>query len=71
MASASRAETGPTPSDPSAIAGNPAAVNVTPGIGDLGRLLGLAADSGVLVSNGNLVLSGAASRARPATIICW
>ncbi len=53
----------PTPADVQAIAGNPAAVNVTLGSGDLGRSLGLSTDSGVLlggvlVSNGNLVLSG-------------
>jgi carbohydrate-selective porin OprB len=46
-----------------AIAGNPGAVNVTPGTGALGRWLGLAPDSGVqlggvLVSNGNVLLSG-------------
>jgi porin len=48
---------------PSAIAGNPGAVNVTAGTGALGRLLGLSPDSGVqlggvLVSNGNDLLSG-------------
>jgi porin len=47
----------------SAIAGNPAAVNVTPGTGELGRLLGLQPESGlrlggVLVSNGNYLISG-------------
>jgi porin len=46
-----------------AIAGNPGAVNVTPGTGAVGRWLGLAPDSGVqlggvLVSNGNVLLSG-------------
>ena len=44
------------------IAGNPGAVNVTPGTGALGRWLGLGPDSGVrlggvLVSNGNVLLS--------------
>ena len=47
----------------SAIAGNPAAVNVTPGTGELGRLLGLQPEGGlhlggVLVSNGNYLISG-------------
>ena len=45
------------------IAGNPGAVNVTPGTGALGRWLGLEPDSGlrlggVLVSNGNILLAG-------------
>jgi porin len=47
----------------STIAGNPGAVDVAPGSGALGRLLGLGSDSGirlggVLVSNGNALLSG-------------
>jgi porin len=47
----------------SAIAGNPGAVNVTPGTGQLGRLLGFEPESGlrlggVLVSNGNYLISG-------------
>ena len=47
----------------SAIAGNPGAVNVTPGTGELGRLLGFEPESGlrlggVLVSNGNYLISG-------------
>jgi porin len=47
----------------SAIAGNPGAVNVTPGTGELGRLLGIEPESGlrlggVLVSNGNYLISG-------------
>lgn len=45
------------------IAGNPAAVNVTAGTGALGEALGLTPESGlrlggVLVSNGNVLLSG-------------
>jgi porin len=56
-----------TPSDAdaasSAIAGNPGAVNVTPGTGELGRLLGIEPESGlrlggVLVSNGNYLIAG-------------
>ncbi len=51
------------PDASTAIAGNPGAVNVTPGTGALGRWLGLGPDSGVrlggvLVSNGNVLLSG-------------
>ena len=47
----------------SAIAGNPGAVNVTPGTGELGRLLGFEPESGlrlggVLVSNGNYLIAG-------------
>ena len=47
----------------SAIAGNPAAVNVTPGTGELGRLIGLQPENGlrlggVLVSNGNYLIAG-------------
>jgi hypothetical protein len=47
----------------SAIAGNPGAVNITPGTGELGRLLGFAPESdlclgGVLVSYGNYLISG-------------
>jgi porin len=47
----------------SAIAGNPGAVNIVAGTGELGRLLGLEPDSGlrlggVLVSNGNYLISG-------------
>ena len=46
-----------------AIAGNPGAVNVTPGTGELGRLLGIEPESGlrlggVLISNGNYLISG-------------
>jgi carbohydrate-selective porin OprB len=46
-----------------AIAGNPGAFNVTPGTGELGRLLGFEPDSGlrlggVLVSNGNYLIAG-------------
>jgi porin len=46
----------------SAIAGNPSAVNVAPGSGALGRILGVGPDSGVrlggvLVSNGNTLLN--------------
>jgi porin len=53
--------------DGSAISGNPAAVNVTTGTGALGRALGLKAESGlrlggVLVINGNLLLSGGRNR---------
>ena len=45
------------------IAGNPGAVDVEPGTGELGRLIGLGPDSGVrlggvLVSNGNYLASG-------------
>ena len=45
------------------IAGNPGAVDVEPGTGDLGRLIGFGPDSGVrlggvLVSNGNYLASG-------------
>jgi porin len=56
-----------TPSDAdvasSAIAGNPGAVNIVAGTGQLGRLLGLDPESGlrlggVLVSNGNYLISG-------------
>jgi porin len=47
----------------STIAGNPGAVNITPGTGELGRLIGLEPESGlrlggVLVSNGNYVIAG-------------
>ena len=47
----------------SAIAGNPGAVNIAPGTGELGRLLGFEPESGLrlggaLVSNGNYVISG-------------
>jgi porin len=47
----------------SAIAGNPGAVNIVAGTGELGRLLGLDPESGlrlggVLVSNGNHLISG-------------
>jgi len=47
----------------SAIAGNPGAVNIAPGTGELGRLLGFEPESGlrlggVLVSNGNYLISG-------------
>ncbi|HEY1430669.1 MAG TPA: carbohydrate porin [Stellaceae bacterium] len=47
----------------SAIAGNPGAVNIVAGTGELGRLLGLDPESGlrlggVLVSNGNYLISG-------------
>jgi porin len=46
-----------------AIAGNPGAVNVTPGTGEFGQLLGFEPESGlrlggVLVSNGNYLISG-------------
>ena len=56
-----------TPSDAdavsSAIAGNPGAVNIVAGTGELGRLIGLDPESGlrlggVLVSNGNYLMSG-------------
>jgi carbohydrate-selective porin OprB len=45
------------------ITGNPAAVDVEPGTGDLGRLIGFSPDSGVrlggvLVTNGNYLASG-------------
>ena len=47
----------------SAIAGNPGAVNIAPGTGKLGRLLGFDPENGlrlggVLVSNGNYLISG-------------
>jgi porin len=47
----------------SAIAGNPSAVNIVAGTGELGRLLGLDPETGlrlggVLVSNGNWLISG-------------
>jgi porin len=47
----------------SAIAGNPGAVDIVAGTGELGRLLGLEPESGlrlggVLVSNGNYLISG-------------
>ena len=47
----------------SAIAGNPGAVNIVAGTGELGRLLGLDPETGlrlggVLVSNGNYLISG-------------
>jgi porin len=59
-----RAETPPaTDLESSAIAGNPGAVNIVAGTGALGRLLGLDPESGlrlggVLVSNGNYLISG-------------
>lgn len=45
------------------ISGNPGAVDVEPGTGELGRLIGFGPDSGVrlggvLVSNGNYLASG-------------
>ncbi len=48
------------------ITGNPGAVDVEPGTGDLGRLIGFGPDSGVrlggvLVSNGNYLASGGAN----------
>jgi carbohydrate-selective porin OprB len=60
----------------SAIAGNPGAVNIVAGTGDLGRLLGLEPESGlrlggVLVSNGNYLIPAATPPARPASTICW
>ena len=64
LAPAPRAETPPaTDAVPLAITGNPGAVNVAPGTGALGRLLGLDPESGlrlggVLVSNANALLSG-------------
>jgi porin len=47
----------------SAIAGNPGAVNIVAGTGELGRVLGLSPETGlrlggVLVSNGNYLISG-------------
>ena len=59
-----RAETPPaTDLESSAIAGNPGAVNIVAGTGALGRLLALDPESGlrlggVLVSNGNYLISG-------------
>jgi porin len=52
-----------------AIAGNPGAVDVVVGTGALGRLLGLGPETGirlggVLVSNGNLLLSGGSAPGR-------
>ena len=46
-----------------AIAGNPGAVNIVAGTGELGRLIGLGPESGlrlggVLVSNGNYLVAG-------------
>lgn len=64
LASSLRAQTPPAAEAASpAIAGNPGAVDVQPGTGALGRLLGLDAATGirlggVLVSNGNYLLSG-------------
>jgi carbohydrate-selective porin OprB len=64
LASSARAQTSPAADAAnSAIAGNPGAVNVTPGTGELGRLLGFEPESGmrlggVLVSNGNYLISG-------------
>jgi carbohydrate-selective porin OprB len=64
VASSSRAQTLPMDeADSPGIAGNPGAVDVQPGTGALGRLFGLNPSTGfrlggVLVSNGNYLLSG-------------
>ena len=63
VASLSRAQTPPMDEDTPGIAGNPGAVDVQPGTGALERLLGLDPSTGfrlggVLVSNGNYLLSG-------------
>jgi hypothetical protein len=64
VASSPRAQTPPMDeADSAGIAGNPGAVDVRPGTGALGRLLGLDPSTGfrlggVLVSNGNYLLSG-------------
>ena len=64
VASSPRAQTPPMDeADSPGIAGNPGAVDVQPGTGALGRLLGLDPSTGfrlggVLVSNGNYLLSG-------------
>lgn len=63
VASSPRAQTPPMDADSPGIAGNPGAVDVQPGTGALGRLLGLDPSNGfrlggVLVSNGNYLLSG-------------
>ena len=54
----------------SAIAGNPGAVDIVAGTGALGRLLGLDPETGlrlggVLVSNGNYLISGGSAPGRP------
>ena len=54
----------------SAIAGNPGAVNIVAGTGALGQLLGLDPESGlrlggVLVSNGNYLISGGNAPGKP------
>jgi len=64
VASSPRAQTPPMDeADSPGIAGNPGAVDVQPGTGALGRLLGLDPSTGfrlggVLVSNGNYLVSG-------------
>ena len=64
LAASPRAETPPAAEQASAgIAGNPGAVNIVAGTGALGQLLGLDPESGlrlggVLVSNGNYLISG-------------
>jgi carbohydrate-selective porin OprB len=64
LALTARAQTTPAAdAASSAIAGNPGAVNIVAGTGALGRLLGLDPESGlrlggVLVSNGNYLISG-------------
>ncbi len=64
LAHPARAQTAPdADAASSAIAGNPGAVNIAAGTGDLGRVLGLEPErglrlGGVLVSNGNYLISG-------------
>jgi porin len=66
LGSAHSAQAQAPPATELSIAGNPGAVNVAPGSGALGRLLGLTPESGlrlggVLVSNANALLSGGKS----------
>jgi porin len=66
LASSGRAQTPSADVESSAIAGNPGAVNIVAGTGALGVLFGLDPESGlrlggVLVSNGNYLISGGSS----------
>jgi hypothetical protein len=66
LASSGRAQTPSADVESSAIAGNPGAVNIVAGTGALGVLFGLDRESGlrlggVLVSNGNYLISGGSS----------
>jgi carbohydrate-selective porin OprB len=66
LASSGHAQTPSADVESSAIAGNPGAVNIVAGTGALGVLFGLDPESGlrlggVLVSNGNYLISGGSS----------